>query len=168
MGNEFYPTPKNLIDKMLEGTDLSMVSSVLEPSAGKGDIVEVLREREENYGWKFDIDCIEMDRDLRFVLEGRGSRVVAGDFLQYNTMKEYDLIVMNPPFSTSSSHLMKALDLQVLLPKPEQHSVILERLKKAQKQEEATPQQENTQVADGNFLKAIVNQFQLEVTAGWS
>lgn len=81
-------------------------------------------------------------------------------------MKEYDLIVMNPPFSTGSSHLMKVLDLQVLLPKPEQHSVILERLKKAQKQEEATPQQENTQVADGDFLKAIVNQFQLEVTAG--
>lgn len=47
MGNEFYPTPKNLIDKMLKGTDLSMISSVLEPSAGKGDIVEVLRERRE-------------------------------------------------------------------------------------------------------------------------
>ncbi len=82
MGSEFYPTPKSLIDKMLEGTDLSMVFSVLEPSAGKGDIVEVLREREKNtYELKFDIDCIEMDRDLRFVLEGRGFRVVAGDFL---------------------------------------------------------------------------------------
>ncbi len=42
LNSEFYPTPKKLIDKMLEGTDLSMVFSVLEPSAGKGDIVEVL------------------------------------------------------------------------------------------------------------------------------
>ena len=111
VGNEFYPTPKSLINKMLEGTDLSMVFSVLEPSAGKGDIVEVLKERNDNR-LKFDIDCIEMDRDLRSVLQGRGFRVVAGDFLQYNTMKEYDLIIMNPPFSNGSSHLLKALDLQ--------------------------------------------------------
>lgn len=112
VGNEFYPTPKSLINKMLEGTDLSMVVSVLEPSAGKGDIVEVLKEREKNHGWKLDIDCIEMDRDLRSVLQGRSFRVVAGDFLSYNTMKEYDLIIMNPPFSNGSSHLLKALDLQ--------------------------------------------------------
>lgn len=224
VGNEFYPTPKSLINKMLEGTDLSMVFSVLEPSAGKGDIVEVLKERNDNR-LKFDIDCIEMDRDLRSVLQGRGFRVVAGDFLQYNTMKEYDLIIMNPPFSNGSSHLLKALDLQernggavicllnaetlrntymkerkvlkqrlkdynarieflpdafvdaerktkvevalvkVLLPKPERQSVILERLKKAEEQEEVT-EQENTQVANGDFLKAIVNQFQMEVKAG--
>lgn len=31
---------------------------------------------------------------------------------QYSTMKEYDLIIMNPPFSNGNSRLWKALDLQ--------------------------------------------------------
>lgn len=114
IGNKFYPTSKKLINKMLEGIDLSMVSSILDPSAGKGDIVEILRKREEESYNRLnsDIDCIEMGRDLRSVLEGRGFHVVADDFFQYNTMKEYDLIITNPPFSNSSSHLMKPLDLQ--------------------------------------------------------
>lgn len=68
VGNEFYPTAKSLINKMLEETDLSMVFSILEPSAGKGDIVEVLKERNDNR-LKFDIDCIKIDRDLRSVLQ---------------------------------------------------------------------------------------------------
>ena len=93
VSSEFYPTPKKLIDKMLEGTDLSMVFSILEPSAGKGDIVEALDQMQgHNYGrnytrLKFDIDCIEVDRDLRSVLEGKEFRVVASNFLQYSTMK---------------------------------------------------------------------------------
>ena len=43
---DFYPTPDNLIDKMLDGVNLSMIHSVLEPSAGKGDIVEHLKRKE--------------------------------------------------------------------------------------------------------------------------
>ena len=34
------------------------------------------------------------------------------DFLTYNTFKQYDLIVMNPPFSTGDKHLLKAIELQ--------------------------------------------------------
>lgn len=36
--NEFYPTPPELIAKMLYGVDFKKVNYVLEPSAGKGDI----------------------------------------------------------------------------------------------------------------------------------
>lgn len=116
---DFYPTPKNLIDKMLCDLDFSVIKSILEPSAGKGDIVEALKKKEGNhnkyYGkqyYQFDIDCIEADQNLQHILKGKNFRVVYNDFLTYSTMKEYDLIIMNPPFSNGCKHLLKALEMQ--------------------------------------------------------
>jgi len=114
---DFYPTPRNIIDKMLCDLDFSMIKNILEPSAGKGDIVEALKEKEGSttqYYTKvsFDIDCIEADQNLQHILKGKGFRVVHNDFLTYDAMKEYDLIVMNPPFSNGCKHLLKALEMQ--------------------------------------------------------
>ncbi len=116
---DFYPTPQNIIDKMLFDLDFTMIKSILEPSAGKGDIVEALKKKEGNhnkyYGkqyYQFDIDCIEADQNLQHILKGKNFRVVYNDFLTYNTMKEYDLIIMNPPFSNGCKHLLKALEMQ--------------------------------------------------------
>ena len=44
---DLYPTPKNIIDKMLCNLDFTMIKSILEPSAGTGNIVEVLNKKEE-------------------------------------------------------------------------------------------------------------------------
>ena len=114
---EFYPTPKNIIDKMLCGLDFSMIKSILEPSAGTGNIVEALKRKEEiqtRYYTKvsFDIDCIEADQNLQHILKGKNFRVVYNDFLTYDTMKEYDLVIMNPPFSNGCKHMLKALEMQ--------------------------------------------------------
>ena len=115
--NGFYPTPHNIIDKMICNLDFKMIKTILEPSAGKGNIVEVIRDKEKIYNtsysrFEFDIDCIEINRDLQSILKGKEFRVVHDDFLTYNTMKEYDLIIMNPPFSNGCKHLLKALDMQ--------------------------------------------------------
>lgn len=116
---DFYPTPQNIIDKMLCDIDFSMIRSILEPSAGKGDIVEALNKKAETHNkywgnkkFQFDIDCIEIDQNLLHILKGKNFRVVYNDFLKYDTMKEYDLIVMNPPFSNGCKHLLKALEMQ--------------------------------------------------------
>lgn len=116
---DFYPTPQNLIDKMLCDIDFSMIKSILEPSAGNGNIVEGLKKKEEThnkyYGYKeykFDIDCIEIDQNLQHILKGKDYRVVHNDFLTYETWKEYDAIIMNPPFSNGCKHLLKALEMQ--------------------------------------------------------
>lgn len=229
---EFYPTPQNIIDKMLFDLDFTMIKSILEPSAGKGDIVEALKKKEGNhnkyYGkqyYQFDIDCIEADQNLQHILKGKNFRVVYNDFLTYNTMKEYDLIIMNPPFSNGYKHLLKALELQkrnggavvcilnaetlkkpctndrqdlkrklteynakiefiqdafldaerktaveialikVQLPEVHRESFILEGLRKTQERREFQTE-ENTQLIDNDFFKAIVNQYQLEVEAG--
>lgn len=69
--SEFYPTPESLVDKMLNGVDFNYIQTILEPSAGKGDILKVLaRRKEEKYGnRKFDVDCIEIDPNLRQILK---------------------------------------------------------------------------------------------------
>lgn len=45
---DFYPTPKELGKKMLQGIDLGFISTVLEPSAGKGDLIRCLAEEYSN------------------------------------------------------------------------------------------------------------------------
>lgn len=114
---DLYPTPQKFIDKMLEGLDFRMINSILEPSAGTGNIVEALKKKENIHSYRynkyqFDIDCIEVDQNLQHILKGKGFRVIYNDFLTYDTMKEYQLIIMNPPFSNGCKHLLKALEMQ--------------------------------------------------------
>ena len=118
----FYPTPQALADKLLEGIDNRLVHSVLEPSAGKGDLAMAFVQKRRRWTGRwyrddkeavktFDVDCIEIDPTLRQTLEGQGFRVVHDDFLTYQTQKRYDLILMNPPFDQGAEHLLKALEL---------------------------------------------------------
>src|SRR5690625_1216375 len=57
------------------------------------------------------IDAIENDPRLSSTLMGEGYDVVWDDFLTYETYKEYDFIIMNPPFSNGVDHVLKALEL---------------------------------------------------------
>ena len=111
---EFYPTPNELAEKMASLVDMERVSFVLEPSAGKADLLKALKNR---CTWRFrseydySVDCIEKDENLRSLLKGEKYNVVYDDFLDFNTYKCYDLIIMNPPFSNGDKHLLKAISL---------------------------------------------------------
>ena len=116
---EFYPTPMNVYEKMVKGIDWCKVNTVLEPSAGKGNLVEYAEQsvRIHRYGHEIEVDCIEKDAELRATLKGKEfnqveARVVHDDFLTFHTFKKYDLILMNPPFSNGAAHLLKALEMQ--------------------------------------------------------
>jgi len=114
----FFPTPKPLIHKMLSGIDFRHVDSVLEPSAGKGDLADEIRDRmasAQRRGYRSeymaDIDTIEINPDLQHVLKGNGHRVIYNDFLNFQTYKHYSLVVMNPPFMEGDKHLLKAIEI---------------------------------------------------------
>lgn len=116
---DFYPTPRHITDKMLDGIDFKLIESVLEPSAGKGDIADRLKEKMRyahdcygNQDYNADIDTVEIEPELRHILRGKGLRVVHDDFLTFHTFKHYDLIAMNPPFSAGDKHLLKAIEMQ--------------------------------------------------------
>lgn len=115
-GEQFYPTPEAIAAKMLAGMDFDQIETILEPSAGKGDLADKAVAKLKDANWRrdiqADIDCIEIDENLRHILKGKGYRVVHDDFLTFQTFKRYDLIVMNPPFAEGDKHLLKALEMQ--------------------------------------------------------
>ncbi len=67
--DQFYPTPQSVAEKMLVGLDFDYVQSVLEPSAGKGDLIRSLVDKfytRRGYGGRtLDVDAIEIDPYLR-------------------------------------------------------------------------------------------------------
>lgn len=67
----FYPTPPELADKLLAGIDWRYIENVLEPSAGKGDLVKaIVRKRDARYGAPaMNVDCVEIDPYLRSILD---------------------------------------------------------------------------------------------------
>lgn len=130
---QFYPTPKELADKMVNSIkDWGEINTVLEPSAGTGNILKALAIKEKNTYMRFDVDCIEIQPELRAILKEKFSRenyyelsseekqqlfeqeptIVGDDFLKFDTFKHYDLIIMNPPFNSGATHLLKALEMQ--------------------------------------------------------
>lgn len=139
--DQFYPTPPSVARKMLADLDFRMIQTVLEPSAGKGDLIMTMAQEYSRYGHSrhtLDVDCCEIDPYLRSILkynfseekrrelidkDGRWSseanalesvnaRIVHDDFLTYRTYKHYDLILMNPPFATGARHLIRAIEMQ--------------------------------------------------------
>lgn len=120
---QFYPTPSDVAGKLFSFIDWRKIDSILEPSAGRGDLLDCLnalkrkdyQHRNSRRFWpedrKYDIDCIEIDPNLQALLTGKGERVIHDDFLTFTTRKCYDLIMMNPPFSDGELHLLHALEL---------------------------------------------------------
>jgi len=102
---DFFPTPLEVIKKMIEGEDIEN-KTILEPSAGKGNIVDFLI----NYESKV-IAC-ENNEDLKKILQTK-CRVIESDFLNLTSDKisHIDYIIMNPPFSADESHILHAYNI---------------------------------------------------------
>lgn len=104
----FYPTPKHLIHKMISKIQ-NRPDTILEPSAGKGDIIEAIN---ETCGYQNrQIAAIEIDTDLVATLRGKGIKVIDYDFLAYAGPDKFDLIIANPPFEEGDKHLLKAINI---------------------------------------------------------
>ena len=123
-GIDLYPTPASVARKMIapfmdEGS-FSVFPlkkfTVLEPSAGTGSILDALKEAsgcDRHSGSEFysRVSCLEIDPALQAVLRESGYHVVAGDFLNWQPQKMFNLILMNPPFSSGADHLLHAWDI---------------------------------------------------------
>lgn len=94
---DFYPTPRNVIDLM----ELNVKGkTILEPSAGKGNIIDYVLE----YGAKEVYFC-EINNDLSAICEKKNATKIKSNFLEV-TAEEIvgvDCIIMNPPFQNSES-----------------------------------------------------------------
>ncbi len=115
---DFYPTPASLAQRMVfKIKDLDKVKTLLEPSAGKGDLLAPVLDHFRGYRGDYrhntpNIHAIEIEPDLRTVLESKEKvSVVDHDFLSYQGRTHFDLILANFPFSNAEHHLKKALDM---------------------------------------------------------
>ena len=88
----FFPTPEPLARELVQKADIQPGNRVLEPSAGKGNIAEAIRDRHPDC----ELVVVERFPDLRKILELKGFNLVSRDFLEHQGA--YDRIVMNPPF----------------------------------------------------------------------
>jgi hypothetical protein len=109
-GPEFFPTPRHIATQMLARLTNKDAHYFLEPSAGKGDLAELIRGKDQydRDRDRRDVDCIESDPELAGVLTSKGFTVVGYDWLTYAGVSYYQAILMNPPFSNGDEHLLKA------------------------------------------------------------
>ncbi|MDR6240977.1 zincin-like metallopeptidase domain-containing protein [Aureibacter tunicatorum] len=101
----FFPTPLALVERMLNEANIANESKrILEPSAGLGHIAEGISKKHPNNYLK----VIEMTPSLQKILKLKGFEVIGSDFLEH--AKEYDYIIMNPPFEKLQDidHVMHA------------------------------------------------------------
>jgi len=87
----YFPTPRALCERMVKLALLRHEMRVLEPSAGKGSIAEIIREVAQ-----VQLDVCEQQYQLREILKLKGFKIIASDF--FDVSEQYDRILMNPPF----------------------------------------------------------------------
>lgn len=113
----FFPTPRKLVEWMVEFSRLELFGDgtrILEPSGGTGGILDVIREKAAEFEYEWHVDTCEFLDINRSMLKTKGYNIVGEDFMQYRPDFEYDVILMNPPFSLESdskayiTHVMHA------------------------------------------------------------
>jgi hypothetical protein len=110
MDNQFYPTPADLAKRAVGLFRNSNITRLLEPSAGRGDLLEPLCGRYQHNQHK--IDCIEIDLENQAVLRDKGFSVIDSDFMKFEGRGSfYSHILVNPPFQSGIQHALKAWDL---------------------------------------------------------
>jgi len=93
---QFFATPVEIADRLVELAELEPEYSILEPSAGQGALVKAIHRVHPN----LQVDCFElMDLNRTFIENIDNVTLLGKDFLSETKEKLYDRIVANPPFS---------------------------------------------------------------------
>lgn len=100
---DFYPTPPEVIEYIMRGESLAG-KSILEPSAGKGNIVDYCAQNGA------DVVACEKHSELSKILMTKKCRVIGNDFfeLRPEDVSHVNMIIMNPPFSADERHILHA------------------------------------------------------------
>ena len=173
-GEEFFPTPAELIDRMISGVDWKYVKNVLEPSAGKGDIAyRILRRNYERlYGNRttecfsgVSVDCCEIDPHLAAILRYRfGSESAAKYQSQLDALHQRG----DSGFSDRAERRtdVEIALIKVFIPRHEEKSDFYESMKKAEKLDDNFGENPSTELDVTDYIKSAVAHFRVEARAG--
>lgn len=103
---QLFPTPPELADLMVELAALAPGMTVLEPSAGTGNIIAAIRKHIDIH-----VTAVEINPTLAKYL--KADTVRCADFLEVEDLGKFDRVVMNPPFAnaTDIDHILRALGM---------------------------------------------------------
>ena len=104
---QFFPTPPELAEYLCDLAEIDEITTVLEPSCGKGNIADAVWKRNPAR-----LLGIELNEDMKPLLADKPYEIMLGqDFLTYSE-EIWDRIVMNPPFSKCQdrTHILKAYE----------------------------------------------------------
>jgi hypothetical protein len=115
---QFFETPKEIVKRMIGYADIQSKDVLLEPSAGKGAILEEFPKENEKY-------AVELNEDnynyllSNWAKKDLGDELFFADFLSpslYTNPRfpvEFHKIIMNPPFSKQQDikHIFQAFDI---------------------------------------------------------
>lgn len=106
--NDYYATPfsatEALLNALNESGETLSSDTILEPSAGEGHIVKVLK---DFYPYNEIVANDIAYRSSRLGIDVNGGI----DFLNYEPHRKYDTIITNPPFALAQEFIEKALTL---------------------------------------------------------
>lgn len=104
-------TSMQIAQSLIEKASLTDNQSVLEPSAGVGNILDCIR---NNYTFdNLQIDCVELNKEKFIELKSKGYNAFNADFLSWQSERLYDRIIACPPFKGNSDifHIKKMYEL---------------------------------------------------------
>lgn len=110
---QFFATPKELAEKLVELAELNEFDKILEPSAGQGAIISAINDKVNSIPVCYELMDLNVSilekSNLRFNLYGR-------DFLEAPSNDLFTKIIANPPFSKNQDidHVMKMHSLLAL------------------------------------------------------
>jgi ppGpp synthetase/RelA/SpoT-type nucleotidyltranferase len=104
----FFPTPRAAAEAAVRAAEIGPGMTVLEPSAGKGDMAQAIRDLHPDA----QITAVELQRDLAHIANLRGIPTEVGD-IHAHQGGPYDRVVMNPPFERGQDmeHVQHAYSL---------------------------------------------------------
>lgn len=89
---QYFPTPKAVIDSVMNNAYYMKGKKVLEPSCGCGRFLEAIAAEGG------DVFGIEYDSGRAAEARAKGFKVLQANFLEVAPSPDFDMVVMNPPF----------------------------------------------------------------------
>lgn len=103
---QFFPTPPDVVHRLVMAAQLDAGLDVLEPSSGDGAIALELSRL-----WKCTVKCCEIQDSKASITTAAGLPTMVADFLTIAPFPIFDRVVMNPPFrrAQDAAHVLHAL-----------------------------------------------------------
>lgn len=110
---QFFGTPAELANKLVEMAEMDCCGSTLEPSAGQGAILDAIKAKHKTLVnvWAYEL----MDINYQVLQKNYGAEVavINEDFLTAKPPLQFDRVIANPPFSNNQDidHIRKMYEV---------------------------------------------------------